>query len=161
MIFSVESFSAILSWNNQVCNFWWLFWNGEGALGRHFTIPYFFSTPQNDLKKITHQKSWWFVPVENKIRIFGSLLSILISTFWFQHMYKVVPNQTSFINLVNSGIFSRLCDFIDLLLIGKLHKSSFISMVMIIKIILHEWGITLVTWVRQENKSYAHPPRSF
>jgi len=66
-----------------------------------------FSTPQNDLKKDYTSKSWWNVHVE-KIRVFGSLLSILILTFWFQHMYNVLPIQTSFINLVNDGIFSKI-----------------------------------------------------
>jgi len=41
----------------------------------------------------------------------GALLSNPISTLPFERMYKVLPNQTSFINLVNSGIFSKIVQF--------------------------------------------------
>jgi len=95
-----------------------------------------------------------------KIKVFRSLLSILIPTFWFQHMYKVLPNLTSFINLVNSDIFSKVVRFFWFLFsFEKLHMSSSISMVLIIKIIPHEWGITLVTRASKKTRViiFKHP----
>jgi len=139
---------AIQSRNDQVYDFWWFFENGEGALGCHFTSSYLFTTPQNDLKKNYTSKSWWYWWKRNQ-------------SFWitFEHFnfnictkYRLNEHLSSILSMV---VFSQnLYVFIDLFFIGKLHKSSFTSTVAIIKIILREWGIMLITRTSQKNKNY-------
>jgi len=50
----------------------------------------------------------------------------------------------------------KLCDLIDLFFIWNLHKSSFISTILSIEIILHKWRIILVKKASQKN--YAKYP---
>jgi len=158
MIFYTNSIGAIWLRNDQVCDFWWFFWELRRYFGPslHILVSFFLHL------KMTWKKlqinTMIICTHGTKIRVFGGLMSILISTFPFQHIYKVLPSRTSFINLVNSGIFSKIVQFYQSFSIGKLHKTSFIATVAIIKIILYKWGIMLVATTSQENKRNAQTP---
>jgi len=88
------------------------FENEKGTISHPFTSLYlFFYTLQWLIWKKLHINIMMICTSGKKIRFYGELLSIPISTFAFQHMYKVLSNWTSFINLVNDGISSKIVQF--------------------------------------------------
>jgi len=54
--------------------------------------PHIFFSTQNDLKKKVHINTMMICTCGKKIKVFGVFLSIRISTFPFQRMYKMLPN---------------------------------------------------------------------
>jgi len=89
--------------------------NGEGCLGHHSYLHIFFYTPQNDPEKITHQNHDDMY-LQKKIRVLGALYALGVSNFSIliqlvYVLYRVSPNQRSFINLVNNGIFTKIMQF--------------------------------------------------
>jgi len=127
-------------------------------VGRHFTSSYFFFYTSKLFLKNYTSISWWYVPMEKK--------SEFLEHFWafrFQHShfnvctkYYIIEHLSSISSMV--AFFQNLCDSIDLFFVGKLHKSSFISTMAIIKIIPHKWEIMLITTklVKKTRKMLKH-----
>jgi len=86
------------------------FENRKDTLAVTSYLHIFFSTLQNYLKKL-HINIMMKCKSGKELKVFGALPSILISTFPFHRIYKVLPNWISFINLVNGDIFSKIVQF--------------------------------------------------
>jgi len=132
------------------------FENWEDTLVYHFTSSYLF-----------FYNSKWFE--KNNINIMIICIcgkkKKFLEHFWafrFQHSHFNICTKYYLIKHLSSMLMvafpQKLCDFVDLFFIRKIHKSSLISMVVIIKIIPHKWGIILVARASQENKRYAQIP---
>jgi len=106
-------FFCYIRWSNLIkkwltMQFLVIFWRMEKVL-RAITLIFMFFLLHLKMiwKEIAHQNhnDW---TLGKKIRVLGALLTNPISKFWFQHMHKVLSNWTSFINLINDGIFSKI-----------------------------------------------------
>jgi len=154
MIFYVESVGAIQSRNDQVCDLWWIFWELRRCFGPslHILISFFLQLKMI-LKKITHQyHDDIMYPCKKNLEHFWAF-RIQHSHFNICTKYCLIEHLSLIFSMV--GFFQKLCHFVDLFFKRKLCKSSFISMVVTIKIIPHKWEIMLVTTTSQENKRNA------
>jgi len=159
MIFYTKSVGAIQSRNNQVWDFWWIFWELRRHFGSrlHIFISFFL-----------HLKMIWKILHINIMMICtnGKKKSKFLEHFWafrFQHFHFNVCAQycqtEHLSSILSTMAFSqKLCNFVDLFFIEMQHKSPFISTVAIIKVIPHKWRIMLVTTTSQENKRNAQTP---
>jgi len=134
-------------------NFWK--WRRYFRLSLHI-FKFFFKHFKNDLKKNYTSKPWWYIPLEKKIRVFRILSNFNVPCNIPIALY--IQNTTKLNTFHQScqqwHFFKNCAILVTFFSIRKLRKSFFISMVVIIKIILQEWGIVLVIKASQENKSY-------
>jgi len=124
MIFYIESIGTIWLRNDQVCNSWWTFWELRRHFGLSLHILISFSLHFKMIWKKLQINTMIICTHGKKIKVFGAILSIPISTFTFQCMYKVLPNWTSFINLINNGILKN-CAILLIFFYSKSYISLF------------------------------------
>jgi len=110
------------------------FENGKGSMSCHFTSS-LISTPQNDLKKNTDQNHDDMYPWEKNQSFW-----INFEHFDFRVCMKYCLNKHLILILSIVAFFQKLFDFQLLIFFfrGKQRKSSFISTMAIVKIILQE-----------------------